>query len=53
MGSIISYFILLSPITIIYCPGLTELCHFPFKIQILQETILSDRVGQYIEKGVE
>ena len=33
-----SYFIVL--ISIIYFPGLTELCHFPFKIQILQESIL-------------
>ena len=40
MGSSISNFIVLSPITIIYCLGFTELCYFPFKIQILQETIL-------------
>ena len=40
MGSILSYFIVLSLISIIYFQGLTELCHFPFKIQILQETIL-------------
>ena len=31
-----SYFIVL--ISIIYFPGLTELCHFPFKIQILSCT---------------
>ena len=39
-GKYFFLFHLLSPITIIYFPGLTELCHFPFKIQILQESIL-------------
>ena len=39
MGIIRSYFIVLSPITIIYFPGLTELCHFPFKLQIFLESI--------------
>ena len=33
-------FHLLSLTIIIYFHGLTELCHFPFKIQILQESIL-------------
>ena len=32
-----SHFIVLSLISIIYFLGLTELCHFPFKIQILHD----------------
>ena len=31
----------------LYCLGLTELCHFPSKIQILQETILHRSCGDY------
>ena len=45
MDIIRSYFIVLSLISIIYFLGLTELCHFPFKIQILHESILQWSCG--------